>query len=360
MMTANSTALLVVCFPPEERGKALGAFGAMVGVGLGLGPPLGGALIEHLSWRWIFLINLPLGVLALSMLRRRVPPDPADRAAPSLPRASAAAWCAGLVLLMLGLSRGPEIGWGLRGAGAFFAGAVAFLLAFALIERRVAHPLLPLADLKGSLGATATLTLVGNVLSIAVGFHVPFFLQDMMGFDAARSGRWLAVLPAMALVLAPVAGAGSDRWGGRALSIIGFVITALGLGLLARLGSSPGAMTLIAGMALVGIGQGLFAVPNSRALMSSVPPERLGVASGLQGTMRNLGISGGAALTAALLSSRFAAHGGGRLAASGLLAGHARGAFASATADTYLALTVLALVGAALATRSGRAMSVAA
>jgi len=351
MMTANGAALLIMSFPREERGRALGAFGATVGVGLALGPPLGGLLVQHLSWRWIFLINLPLGVLALALLRRRLPQDPPRAAAPRLHVVGAALWCGALALFMLALSRGPARGWGLSGVGPLFAAAAALLVAFIVAERRASDPLLPTQDLGGPLGTTVTLTLLGNIISIAVGFHLPLYLEEVLGFEAGRSGRWMVVLPLMALVLAPIAGRLSDRWGARPLSVLGFVITAIGLGLLAGVGVEPHALHILGGMALVGIGQGLFAVPNSRALLSAVPAERLGLANGLQGTMRNLGISGGAALTAALLASRFAAHGGGTLAA-GPLARSGREAFAQATADAYAVMAAIAVLGALLSTRT--------
>jgi len=350
MMTANSVALLVTCFPPEERGRSLGAFGAMVGAGLALGPPLGGVLVQQLSWRWIFLINLPLGVLALVQLPRRLPPDPPRVATGRLPVASALLWCSALVAFMLALSRGPEWGWGLRGVSPLFALAVLLLAGFAYCERRVSDPLLPLDTVTGPLGISLALSLLGNLVSIAVGFQLPLYLEEMFGFDAGRSGRWMVVLPLMALVLAPIAGRGSDRWGARPLSVAGFLLTALGLLALAGVGTLPRLPLILAGMALVGIGQGLFAVPNSRALLSAVPPGKLGLANGLQGTVRTLGISGGAALTAALLASRVSAHGGGRLVA-GALAPGGREALGRATTETYLALTAVALLGVMLALR---------
>lgn len=350
MMTANSAALLIVSFPPAERGRALGAFGAAVGLGLALGPPLGGALVQHLSWRWIFLINLPVGLVALALLRRRLPPDPPPSSTSRLHLAGAVPWCAALMLVTLSLSLGPTRGWGGGGVGPLLALAAASLLLFVVLERRAARPLLPTADLRGPLGIAVTLTLLGNLVSIAVAFHLPLYLEDMLGFGPGRSGAWLAVLPGSALVLAPLAGRWSDRWGARPLTVAGFALTAAGLVVLSRVGVDPHPVHLLAGMGGVGVGQGLFAVPNSRMLLSAVPPERLGLANGLQGTMRNLGISGGAAVTAALLATRFAAHGGGMLVA-GALTGSDREAFASATRETYLVMAAISVLGAALAAR---------
>jgi len=350
MMSANSTALLTAAFGPEERGRALGAFGAMVGVGLALGPPLGGFLVGQFSWRWIFLINLPIGVVAQWLLWTRVPHDPPGRRT-SLSLAGAALWCGALVALTLGLSWGPVHGWGAARVWPAFALAAALLALFARAEARSAHPLLPLELLRGPLGAATLLTMISNALSISVGFHLPLYLEEVLRFDAMRSGRWLAVLPLVSLVLAPVAGRWSDRAGTRPLSVAGMLLTAAGFAVMSQVGGSPHPGHILGGMALIGAGLGIFTVPNSSAVMGSVPPERLGLASGLQATMRNLGIAAGAAATAAIVATRFAVHGGGTLAASAHGGAEHPLAFAAATRDLYLVMAAVALLAAGLSTR---------
>ena len=354
MMTANSAAILISNFPESERGKALGAFGAMVGVGLALGPPIGGLLV-NLSWRWIFLINLPLGVLAFFQLRARVPADP-RRAGPASTRLSlpsAALWCAGLVLVMLGLSRGPESGWRAPSVWLLFLSAAVALAAFAVLERRTASPLLPPGSLRGVLGRAVLLTMIGQALSITVGFHMPLYLEEVLGFDAARSGRWLAIVPVVALLVAPLAGRWADRWGNARLVSLGLAIAAAGLLVLSRISLAPPPLLVLGGMALAGLGLGLFSVPNASAVMSAVPGERLGLAAGLQATMRNLGITGGAAATAAFLASRYQAHGGGMLRSTGH-GGFSTLAFTQASQDLYLGVAALAGLAFLISQRPSR------
>ncbi len=348
MMTSNSSALLVGNFPPEERGKALGAFGALVGVGLALGPPLGGLIVASLSWRWIFLINLPLGLLALREVRARIPEDRPAAARTPVDAAGAALWFGSLVLALVGLSRGPALGWTHTTVWPAFALALALLVAFAAREARSPNPLLPVRLLRGRLGIAATLTFLGQAISIAIGFHLPLYLEDVLGFDAGRSGRWLAVLPLAALFIAPLAGRGSDRVGSRPLGVTGLALAAAGFAVLMHVGVTPQPWHLLGGMALVGVGLGIFTVPNTSAVLSSVPHAQLGLASGLQATMRNLGISAGAAATAAIVASRYAAHGGGALA-SGTLDAAGREAFARATHDAFAVMAVTALAAAVLA-----------
>jgi MFS family permease len=347
MMTANASALLIAAFDPSERGRALGAFGAVVGVGLALGPPLGGLVIEHLSWRWIFAANLPLGLAAFVMLRARVPADsPGER--PRIDPLAAALWSAALIAVLLGLSRGPDQGWGAPTVWGAFVLAAVLLGVFVALQTRTDAPLLP-RDLRSRPFALGlTLTFVGQALSIAVGLQMPQFLENVWQLSAAASGRWLAVLPVVALVLAPMAGRWSDRFGTRPLTMTGMAITAFGLAVLAMLGVTMQPAVLVTGLALVGIGQGLFAVANSSAILSTASAARLGVASGLQATMRNLGIASGSAVSTALVASRFAAHSGQRLTAMATSV-EARVAIASATRDTYLALAIAALLAVGIA-----------
>jgi EmrB/QacA subfamily drug resistance transporter len=355
LVSANGSALLVQAFPAEERGRALGAFGAMVGVGLALGPPLGGLVVAHASWRWIFIMNVPLGLLAWRLLGQRVPPDTERDPTAGDFGVAPLLWATALAALLLALTRGPESGWtdglvlGLAAAGA------GFLIGFVVLQRGSSRPLLPLDLVAGPVGAAVSLTFLGQLLSVSVGFHMPLVLEETGGFSAARSGAWLAVLPLSALFCAPLAGRLADRLGPRTLTTTGMLLTAAGLWSLARLGAMPAGVQLAAGLALVGFGQGLFAVPNASALLSLVPPQRLGLASGLQGTSRNLGITAGIALTGALVTARYHTHSGTSLHL-GLPGGVDHRAFVLATRETFAALAVVALASAVLAWRASPAV----
>ncbi|MCC6350333.1 MAG: MFS transporter [Candidatus Eisenbacteria bacterium] len=355
LVSANGSALLVSAFPLEERGRALGAFGAMVGVGLALGAPLGGLMIAHGSWRWIFLVNAPLGALALALLFARVPADRPAPAAPPLDLVAAALWCGALASLMLALSRGPESGWAATAVVGLFIAAGLLLVLFSAAEARSSHPMLPLKILFGPLGAAVSLTLIGQAVTVSVGLQVPLYLEEVLGYDAQRTGLWVAILPLAALLLAPAAGQLADRFGARLLTAIGMGATAAGLAVLAGLRTTM-AWPLPVGLLLVGAGQGLFSVPNASALLSLVPHEQLGIASGLQGTTRNLGLSGGAAFVGAALASRYLAH-AGRVLEGGSTPVD-RIAFVAASHDAFVALTVIGLLGTLLAAMPrGRAVA---
>lgn len=352
LVSANGSALLVQAFPQEERGRALGAFGAMVGVGLAIGPPLGGFVVSlsEWSWRWIFFINLPLGLLAWNMLQKRVPKDDPNTDVGALDGIPPLLWAGGLAAVMLALTRAPEHGLNDPLVLTAGLGGVLLLTVFLVLQADSPRPMLPLDLLFGPLGGAVTLTFLGQLLSVSVGFLMPLVLEETGGLSAARSGAWIAVLPVAALLCAPLAGRMADRVGPRVLTVTGMLLTALGLLLLSRLGVMPAGAPLVMGLLLIGVGQGLFAVPNASALLSLVPPARLGVASGLQGTTRSLGIATGIALTGAIVTARYHAHTRAELHL-GAPGGVDRMAFVAGTRDTFVALALLAVAAAWLAWR---------
>ena len=349
-VSANGSALLVQAFPLEERGRALGAFGAMVGIGLAIGPPLGGAVVAHASWRWIFFVNIPLGLLAFSMLQKRVPADAPAAGAVPVDRTQPLLWAGGLAGLMLAMTRGPEHGWLSAVVLASGIGGLVLLATFVAHQRRASQPLLPLDLIAGPLGGAVSLTFLGQLLSVSVGFLLPLVLEETGGLSAAQSGAWLAILPVAALLCAPAAGRLADRMGARTLTVTGMALTALGFGLLSQLGVMPMGGRLVAALVLVGVGQGLFSVPNASALLSLVPHERLGLASGLQGTTRSLGIAAGVAFTGAFATARYHAHAHAELHL-GAPGGLDRRAFVLATHETFLALAIVALFATWMAWR---------
>jgi MFS family permease len=316
-----------------------------------VGPPLGGLVVAHASWRWIFLVNLPLGVLTWNMLQRRVPADPpaaADAPGPgSLFGFGVApfAWAVALASVVLALTREPDAGWGEPMVLGPAVGGVVLLVLFIASQRASSQPLLPLDLVSGPLGAAVTLTFLGQVLSAGVGFHMPLVLEETGGFTPARSGAWLAVLPLAALFCAPVAGRLADKVGARTLTTAGLLLTAIGLWLLSQLGAMPAGGRLAAGLILVGVGLGLFTVPNASAVMSLVPQDRLGVASGLQGTTRNLGLTAGIAFTGAMVTARYHGHAGSALRL-GSPGGVDHLAFVLATREAFQVLAALALLSA--------------
>jgi len=310
MVSANTVAIITAAFPASMRGRALGMVGAVVGMGLTVGPPLGGFLLAAFGWPSIFLVNVPIGAIGLFFASRTVPHDEPVRSRVSFDAPGALLSLAFLVGLTLFLSRGET--WGFHSAPAIACGTVAVLalVAFVIVERRTVDPLIDLRFFGDGAFSVPMFALFASFVALfAAVFLVPFYLEKTAGLTPDQVGRVLVVIPLLLLTVSPVSGLLSDRLGVRALSTVGLAVTTAGLGLLAwmigRAGDRPlSVLAIIGGLFVVGLGQGLFQPPNSSAAMSAVPPVRFGLAGGLLATMRNLGTLFGIGLAAAVFEGR--------------------------------------------------------
>jgi EmrB/QacA subfamily drug resistance transporter len=314
MLSANSVALITAAFPREIRGRALGMVGAVVGLGLTVGPPVGGLILSHFGWPAIFLVNLPIGVFGVLLGRAVLVREPRAAATgaskPPFDVLGALLSLVFLVGLTLALSRGTAWGWSSPATLVCGLGAFAALAAFIVVERRAPDPLVDFAFFADAAFRVPMLSLFSSFVALfAAVFLVPFYLQRTAGMEPAAIGRVLVTVPLLLLLVSPVSGVLSDKLGSRNLSLAGLTATSLGLALLAwMLGNASaaplGVLPIILGLFVVGLGQGLFQPPNSSSAMSSVPFERLGLASGLLATMRNLGTLFGIGLAAAVYEGR--------------------------------------------------------
>lgn len=366
MLQANGLAITGAVFPREERGRALGINGAVVATGFTIGPTIGGILVSAFSWRAIFLVNLPIGLvgIALALLileERRISFQAGGDAARRFDLAGAVVVSVALVTLLLGLNQGQDRGWGSPFILGLLATAVVSFALFLAIERRVAAPLISLAlfRIRGfSIGSLAAL--LSFLALSANGFLMPFFLQLILGYDPARAGLLLTPTSLAQAVVAPVSGWLSDRFGARLLSSVGLAITSVALFLLGQLTAGAHYASVIAYLVLLGLGSGIFNSPNTSEVLGSIPRERYGVAAGFLSMVRNSGQVIGVALAGALLLSQFApgpGHAGlGTLGTSapGALAGPLRAAFLAGFQRAYLVAALLALSGVVASVARGR------
>jgi EmrB/QacA subfamily drug resistance transporter len=294
-------AIVTAIFPREKRGRALGGVASVVALGLTLGPALGGLIIQHLSWRWIFLPNLPIGVLGALWAGRVLPLIGA--------RAEARMDHAGAALLAVALGGGIAAVQSAPGGGAgplaAAATAIAAGVALAAHARRSPAPVLDPALLRDRVFTAGSLA---GLLSYAALFHstllTPFFLAQVKGLGARDLGAMLTAIPLALSVASPVAGRLSDRFGPRVLCPLGAAFLALGLATLARAGPEHGLGSIALRLAACGLGMGLFQPPNNSAVMGSLPRDRLGSGGGMLSTARNLGMVSGIALAGAIFRAR--------------------------------------------------------
>lgn len=300
LLFAISPAMLTSAFPREERGRALGLNAVMVALGVSAGPTIGGILTQSFTWRSIFYVNVPIGIVGF-ILTLRILTEPIHRGRGRFDPLGAALLAVGLASLTLGLSFGTEIGWTSPLLMALLVLAVGTLAAFVVVETRVPDPIIEFGLLRNRVFASANVSLVLSFLALfAVSFLLPFYLEELRSFSTLQAGLLLTPLPLAIAVVAPISGTLADRIGTRWLAAGGLSIGCIGLILISRLDAHSSVFDIVWPLVITGIGQGLFQSPNNSALMGSAPEDRRGVASGFLATGRVVGQSVSVALAGAI------------------------------------------------------------
>jgi EmrB/QacA subfamily drug resistance transporter len=344
MMMALGVAIVTEAFPPQERGKALGIVGSMVSIGIVVGPVLGGLLIGALSWHWIFFVNLPVGIVGTLMVIRYVPAfKPAGGQRFDLP--GALVLFVSLMALLIALSLGQNAGFARPDILALFAVWLAFLVLFLAIEQRSAQPMVDLRLFRNRLFDINLVTgFITFICTSGTIILMPFYLEDVLGYDPMSVGFLLAVVPVAVGITAPISGALSDRVGTRPITATGLLVLLGGFVAVSTLRVETTALGYILRFLPIGIGLGIFQSPNNSAIMGAVPRARSGIASGLLSMTRTLGQTTGTAVLAALWASRVLALSGGTAAGA-----TAAPAAAQVMALSYTFLVTVILVALALA-----------
>lgn len=303
---AAGPALIARGFPASERGKSLGLFGTVIGAGLMTGPPLGGFLVSAVGWRWIFLINLPIGVFgffyAARYLKLLDPDDPGSE----IDSLGGAYQAIGLILFLLFLNRLNQPGWSDFMLAGILVAALAALALFLWRETHAASPLVGLSIFTHLRFTIALATMMLLFISTSAGIvMIPFYLEEVMRLGPGQVGLILMTTPICTLVFAPVSGRLSDVIGDRLLTTVGLALTIAGLFLIATLGVDARPVDMVWRLLVMGTGTAVFASPNSSAMLSAIPRTFMGIASGLQATARNLGMSAGVAVATAVFAHRY-------------------------------------------------------
>ncbi len=312
LLTPQTLAILTSIFPPERRGAAFGVWGGVAGLATVAGPTIGGAIITYISWRWIFFINVPIGIAAL-MATFLVIPDlrPGRHHGWDLPGIVIAT--AGLFAIVFGLIEGQRYSWGqiesygitipeVIGAG------VVLIVLFLIWERFQTEPLLPL-----SLFADRNFA-VANWIAAAISFgmlsmFLPFtiYLQSVRGFSALVAGLTLAPMSVTSMFIAPFAGRLSDRIGGKYILMTGITLFTIGMGSIALVAAPNSTWINFLGPAIIaGAGMGMTFAPMTTVAMRNIEPRVAGSASAVLNTIRQLGAAIGSAVVGALLQNQLA------------------------------------------------------
>lgn len=332
---ATSLALLVQTFEGRKLGLALGAWGAVVNLGLGCGPVLGGLLTEG-SWRWIFFVNIPLGIVAivltlLGVQEFRVP------GSPRIDLLGGAVFTVALVSLIYGLIEAGS-GWGSPQVIISLAIALSASIAFPLIERVRRQPMLDLSLLRKPTfvgGLAAALGMNGSLYAILL--YLVLYLQDGLGLSALETGLRLLVITVISMIVSLVGGRLSNVVPTRVMIGVGLGLISVGLLLMRSLDGNSSWTHLIAGMVVAGAGGGLLNAPMAETAVGVVSPEHAGMASGINSTFRQIGI----AVSIAVLGTIFAAQ-------TASTAGTAAERYADGLNTVLLVAGAIALVAATL------------
>jgi EmrB/QacA subfamily drug resistance transporter len=303
VMFAQSLALIAEAFEGRERGTAFGIWGAVVGASVAVGPLIGGAITESWGWEWVFFINVPVGAIAIALSLRYIS-EARDPNAPGIDWPGLVTFCGGLFLLVFALIRGNAEGWGSTQIVAMLIGAVVLLVAFFVIEWRVSNPMLDLNLFRVPTFAGASIAAFGLSASMfAMFLYLTLYIQNGLHYSPLQAGLRFLPITLTSFFVAPIAGRLSSTVPIRFLLGIGLALVGIGLLLMHGLTVHSTWTALLAGFIVAGVGIGLVNPPLATTAVGVVPPQRSGMASGINTTFRQVGIATGIAALGAIFQS---------------------------------------------------------
>jgi EmrB/QacA subfamily drug resistance transporter len=288
MVMATTFAIVVSVFPPEQRGKALGIAVASVYAGISCGPFFGGALVSAFSWRAIFYLAVPLGMITFIISCLKLRGEWAEARGEPFDWRGSLVYAGGIMLLIVGASNLDQGLWAWLLALCGMAGLIHFLV----LESRTEYPVLNVALLRGNrVFAFSNLAALLNYAgTFGVTFFLSLYLQYVKGLDPHEAGMLLMIQPIVQAVFSPLCGRLADRFPAAGVATIGMGFCATGLAIAASITAVTQLQLIMVMLVILGLGFALFSSPNVSVIMGSVAPRYLGVASGLNSTMRTLGM----------------------------------------------------------------------
>ena len=296
---ANNMGIITESFPARERGRALGLLASFVALGMMTGPVLGGFIVSALPWEYIFLINVPVGVISLLVGFKTLPHVRPDRTGKRFDVKGALLVAPGMALALCSVTL-IERGFSWQLVAMLVAGA-ALLIGFVLVERRAEQPLAQLSIFRSAIFDINVVTTVISFVAIgSTEIVLPFYLQDACGFNPSMAGLLFAVIPLVNAVVGPVSGNVSDRIGCHIPTTLGLGIYAVGIFAVGTLSQDSPLPIIIGFIALMSLGTSMFQSPNNSLFMGSAPADGLGFVGSVASLSQNmgmaLGISGGMAV----------------------------------------------------------------
>ncbi|MGH3992741.1 MAG: MFS transporter, partial [Pseudonocardiaceae bacterium] len=308
LLTPAALAIIVTTFPEDERGKAVGAWTAWGAVGFVLGPLVGGQLVDSASWRWIFAINLPLGLATLALITRAVPVGASARREGARVDVVGGMLCAlGLAAATFGLIRQPSAGFSEPTVFLPLGGGILLFAAFLLYEARTSHPMLPLDLFRRRNFAVGNLETLSMYAGISlVTFFLVLFLQEAAGYSAIAAGTAILPLTVLMLLFSTRFGALADRYGPRLFMGAGPLVAAAGMALMTRIGKDVDYVTeLLPALLLFGVGLTMTVAPLTATVLAGADEHNAGIASGVNNAIARLAGLLGIAIVGAIVAARY-------------------------------------------------------
>jgi EmrB/QacA subfamily drug resistance transporter len=304
LMVVNSVALITEAFPGDQRGRALGINAITFAAGGVIGPVLGGLILTFASWRWIFFINVPIGILGSLWGYRALKEISSRKQGERFDPLGAATFSIGLVAILAALTLGIQYSWTSSFILSLFAVFVAMLVAFLWWERRARNPVLDASLFRARVYTFSVLAAMMQALALfAFNFLILFYLIGVRGLDPLKAALTLIPFSVVMAVVGPLSGLLSDRIGARVPATVGLLIQGAGLVWFMQLTPTWPDARIMAGLIIMGLGGGLFYAPNTSAAMNAAPRHRLGVANGALATLRQAGMVTSFALALAVAAA---------------------------------------------------------
>jgi EmrB/QacA subfamily drug resistance transporter len=321
LMMPGTLSIITDAFPAHERGKAMGTWAGVSALALAIGPVLGGFLTEHVSWRAIFYINIPVAIGAVLATTFAVRESRDTSVGRDVDYAGVAVLTAGLTALVLALVEGNGWGWGSPQIIALLIGAAVALPAFVYVENRVKAPMVQFDLLSDrNFLAAVVVALIISFAMLGVFFFLALYMQDILGYTPLEAGIRFLPSTLMIVAVAPIAGRLSDRFGPRWLIAGGLGLVAASLFTFSRIAVDSSYLDLLPGFMLLGIGIAMTMSPMTSAAMNAVPVQKAGIASGVLSMFRMVGGSLGVAITGAIFQGLVGSRLDSLLAGSGISA----------------------------------------
>ena len=297
MTMSTSQGIITHTFPPNERGRALGISGTSVALGTLLGPPLGGLIISVVSWEYIFLINVPIGLVAFIAAMKYLPKDKV-KSDQSLDIKGAILFIISIVALFWAMLKGQQTGYN-------HINIIVSFIIFIILELKIENPMLDLSIFKNRVFSVNIFSAFVMFIGIScINIIQPFYLQDVLKLSPGKTGLIMMAYPIVLSIVAPISGYLSDKMGSKKLTLAGIVVASIGLFCMVFLNEQSTFLMTTLLLSVVALGNGLFQSPNNSLVMSSVEKTKLGIAGGVNALIRNLGFIFGVSISTTILYNR--------------------------------------------------------